>query len=397
MPQPLDVSLTAIDGPQIATITDYSQCEVEVPINDGRTARVTCSLYNEGVADIVKDGAALKVFLKIRYYGIPVFWGPLTRPRIDFPSGTIELPARDLSLRLERTFLRNGDYAVDTGYDVGGGTGMWQLLEAARLAGTAWETHTPAIPDLSIAEGFTDYGGTFPTTSTKALRGDNLWQKILDFSESRAGPDFEIRPIDEQYNPNGSDLHDPVTDWRNVSEFNVYDRQGDPDKWETLRFHHGFGRDNAEVTWEQGGDQVVNYVVAVGGDDNTLRKFARNVTSWEEVGIYQAWDAGASNDADVLEYRAHSTVKAYSRAPNYFTVAPRNDPPTARFAYRYMQDFEVGDAVLVAAKRSGVFFEETGRITKVTLTLDEDSGLVQQALEVVPDVADDSEIATGDA
>lgn len=399
MAQALDVSITDLSGVTVAYLHQYSGLEVEVPLNDARTARVTIPRNSTASAEV----APMNRLLKIRYFGIPVFWGLISRPR---RSGmAVEINAVDLTLKLQATFLRNGDYAVDTGYDFAGGIGPFQLLEAARLEGTAWETHVPAIPDLSIAEGYTDPAiPVMPVTAKKSERGAYVLEELQEYSEKTVGPDWELQPIDEAYNPNGSDLHDPVTNWRNVCEMNIYARQGDEDNWENVRFHDNFGRSNATIDWEDGGDELRNYAVAVGGEDNGSRKFGRSVPSFEEYGIYGEWIAGATGDTtgvdidEVLEQAAKSRVLAYGLPPMFLTVNPVSYPPTAQFAYRYMRDFKVGDAILAASKYDPEGLRSTiARITKVTLSQNEQTGLVDQALECVPRVVDAADVGTGDA
>lgn len=399
MAQALDVSITDLSGVTKAYLHQYSGLEVVVPLNDSRTARVTIPRNAKAATEV----SALNRLLKIRYFGIPVFWGLISRPR---RSGqTIEIGATDLSLKLQKTFLRNGDYAVDTGYDFGGGIGMFQLLEAARLAGTNWATWTPAIPDLGIAEGYTDPAIPInPVTVKKAERGAKVWEEIQEYSSKTVGPDFEIQPFDERYNPNGSAFHDPTTSWRNVCEFNVYKRQGSDTKWETIRFHDNFGRSNATIDWEDGGDEMVNYAVAVGGDDNKTRKFGRVVPSFEKYGIYGDWISGATGDttgvnvSEVLTQAAKGTVLAYGLPPAFLTVNPVTHPPDKKYAYRYMRDFIVGDTILAASKYQPEGVKSSiARITKVTLTQNEQTGLVDQALECVPRSVAAADVSSGDA
>jgi hypothetical protein len=396
--QAFDVSITDLEGKTLTTLFQYSGLEVAIPLNGPRTARLNLSLYNPKCVFV----RGYDRLLKVRFYGIPVFWGIIKNPTWTGSGGTVEVNCVDATIKLLMNFIREGDIVHDEGYDIAGGIGMWEIIEGARLSG-GWEDHDPTIPDLGIAEGFSDYESPIGVATKKVERGQQIQTEIDDFAESSVGPDWELQPIDERYNPNGSSLA-TAKGSRNFVEMNVYERQGDPDKWETVRFHHGWGVDNAEDATLEEGD-IVNYAVAVGGKGNEKRAIARNVTSWEQYGIYGEWESGGSTGEEgievnvraVLRNRASLPLMTNSYPPKTFTIIPRVEAPDDKFTLRYMRDFKVGDTAYIASKKGFQNFKGTGRITEVILTRDDASGLPRQVVTCVPrNLVDEGQIQVFD-
>lgn len=101
---------------------NYSGLQVEIPLADSRTARMTCALANPVVQHLFFDGTAdgdsvqwkigaLGRMLRVYYRGEsqPVFWGPILMATADMAQGTYEINAHDPTLRLKHHYANFSD------------------------------------------------------------------------------------------------------------------------------------------------------------------------------------------------------------------------------------------------------------------------------------------------
>ena len=249
-----DVQITLLNSTVLATLHDFSETEVFIPINESRTAKTTISVYNPM---LVKLGMGLvqplSRMLKIWYNRKLVFWGRILVPHWQGERGIVEITATDASLCYKHNNHKYGDKAVDDGYFVDG-SGMWVLAESA------------ACTQKQLAAGYPHPGVVFGNDNTvhqlhvrptgenlephvgegayrKAARGDNIWDSMVNLSQILGppaheggvpvtGPDFELVPIDAttgRTTKRGSldELHAGLEVGPGYhAQLNTYDRQG---------------------------------------------------------------------------------------------------------------------------------------------------------------------------
>lgn len=183
----------------------------------------------------------------------------------------------------------------------------------------------------------------------------------------------------------------------------VYDDQ-DPD-----------GSNLANGDWEPDGEQVKNQQVALVSSYKEhvrgIRKIARNIQSWREIGVYSSWDGiGGSNAEDASEDNiaghAMMEVQRYGRVPNflklYLPIEAREDTPERgtdeepAFLWkpRPLRDFGLGDRVLARVRKG---YMDTGlqvvRIMGMTIRQLDANNNVQWEIECVPHVTELGEIS----
>ena len=170
------------------------------------------------------------------------------------------------------------------------------------------------------------------------------------------------------------------------------------------------GMNLKSFNWEPDGENCRNQMVSLvsSGDPSKrgIRKIARNINSWLEIGVYSGWDSisGANIkdiSADNLEGHAKNEVERYGRPPSFFKVELKTEPadgtPEAgTFGHQpqWIRDFYMGDRI-TARGRQG--YMDSGdivaRIMQVTISqLDADNN-VKVELDCVPHMTDVSEIS----
>lgn len=373
----LEFHLTGIMGfgdtsaPYYGRLADPQAGEVVIPLNDSRTASVTVSAFDP----VVETLAALTqvpyaVHLKAYYNGHLVFWGPIKVRSGDFVAGTVRFDAVDMSLRLIKHFIREGDVTLEGTVDATTGEGSLPISHTGmRLLRDAGET--TSLPPLGIDDGTNDFAPS--TVGVMGVRrGDQVWNTWLQMSQT-LGPDFELEPRDD-----GDGYY---------AQLNTFTRQG-TDKSGAVQFHHGNGRQNLEALSFVEGEEYTN-LAHVLDKDLKYRETRTNASAILRTGPYIAWDAtdfdtSHTSEADsraVLDAHGDDILAAYSVpliALNLTLFADTED------GYHYLDDYGVGDTIGVAGKAGFLELPEAPyRVTRVTLSQDGDN--VRQGLEVVAD------------
>jgi hypothetical protein len=366
-------------APYYGRIADPSAGEVVIPLNDSRTASVTVSAFDPVVETLAAAIASndlhqipYETHLKAYYNGHLVFWGPVKVLGGDFTAGTLRLDAVDMSLRLIKHFIREGDTTLEGTVDATTGEGSLPIshtgMRLLRDAGT-----TSSFPPLGIDDGTNSYA---PATVgvLGVRRGDQVWNLITQMSQA-LGPDFELEPRDD------SDGY--------YCQLNTYDRQG-ADVSGTVQMHYGTGRQNLESLSFVEGEEYVN-LAHVLDKDLRYRRTRSNATGLARTGPYIYWDTtdfdtSHTSEADseaVLDARADDILDAYSEPLAALSLTLFPDAPGG---YRYLDDYKVGDTIGVAGRVGFLQLPEAPyRVMKVTLSKDGESD--RQALEVVADRA----------
>jgi hypothetical protein len=197
------------------------------------------------------------------------------------------------------------------------------------------------------------------------------------------------------------------------ADLNTYDSMG-TDRTATLTFLYDDTDPDAsnlrDFDWEPDGENTRNQQVSLMSSSDAekrgIRKIARNITSWQEIGIYSGWDSiSGANVEDVSEDNvaghAQAEVERYGRPPNYFKAYLRLEPadgtPTAGnpgHQPQFGRDFFLGDRAMFRARKgymdSGLL---EGRIIGVKLVQADQSNNVSVELDCVPHVSPTSEIS----
>jgi hypothetical protein len=358
--------------PFYGQISDPQNGEVVIPLNDSRTASVTVSVFDpvvETLATLAQVPYA--VHLKVFYEGLLVFWGPIKVRAADLVAGTIRLDAVDMTLRMIKHFIREGDLLLGGGQvDATTGDG-WLPISGDGLKRLRDATKTVSFPALGIQDG-TDSFTADPNAIIDVHRGDqiyNTWQRV----QQTLGPDWELDPTDSTV--------------QMYATLNVFNRQGS-DISAAVQFHCGTGRSNLEGLSFTEGEEYTN-LVHVLDRDLKYRRTRTNATALTRTGPYIAWDATdfstdhvSKTDAEaVLDAAGTDIINAYS-VP--LVALSLTLPIDTVDGFHYFTDYKLGDTVGVAGKAGFLELPEAPyRITKVTLSQDGDG--VRPALEVIAD------------
>lgn len=279
--------------------------------------------------------------------------------------------------------------------------GLWEIVLTGALDG-ALDPLTGSVGSLAGGDYF-----TVARSLIEIARGDNIWERVVEVSESRYGPDFELEPRDDLGVCQTHD--DTVTEWPFYCVLNTYEQQG-TDRTGTLTFTYieGAADNNLEdVEWEPSGDPVRNTVTSVGQGTETdpgERVFAHDLDSWTDIGIYVNWQNPAGGNTEftreAMRDVANDEVAAYSRPPNFFTLRVRAERPAGfdptHDIPRVYEDYDVGDTIDVDVQKGYMVFQGTGRITKITPRQLDQAGNLKCDIEVVPSVTSQASITSGD-
>jgi hypothetical protein len=358
-------------APYYGRIADPQAGEVVIPLNDSRTASVTMSVYEDAYETIAAlTQIPYAVHLKAYYNGHLVFWGPVKVRSGDFGAGTVRLDAVDMSLRLIKHFIREGDVTLEGTVDADTGEGSLPIshigMRLLRDAG-----NTLSFPPLGIDDGT----NTYAPESIGVLgvrRGDQVWNAMMQMQQT-LGPDFELEPRDD------SDGF--------YAQLNTFDRQGS-DLSPIVQMHYGTGMQNLESLSFAEGEEYIN-LAHVLDKDLLYRETRANAAAIGRTGPYIYWDATdfdtshtpEDESRDVLAAHADSILNAYSDPLVALNLALSPDTPDG---YHYLDDYGVGDTIGVAGRVGFLKLPEAPyRVMKVTLTKDGEND--RQSLEVIAD------------
>ena len=378
----LTVKVTDLQGVELGLITQFTNLEVEIPLNDSRTGRLQISMSDRNAVHILP----IKRLIKVYWGDELVVWGHIVRPRFRFSTGMIEVDIHDPTLKLKHHFHRFGDIVVDEGYPLDG-RGIYWLLESAIPIQPQLDR---GIPGNGIEWGAdsTIHQGPKPTQKPpepgsgiwgRCIRGENVWDSIQKAVMKSIGPDIEFVPVE------GLDPGFFV-------QLNVGAKPDDPgggialaqDKSESVKFMYPINCE--DFIWEPDGNAMRNYWVAVnpGGEedahDDDNKSLYHDEDSWLEYGIFGTMESvGEVVEKEVLAATAEAWVTMYAVPPDFFTVIPKRD---ALNVPKYPIDFDVGDFVTVKGDHpSGISKTHVVRVTKVTLKQEAD-GTRQGRMEI---------------
>lgn len=370
--------------PYYGRIADPQAGEVVIPLNDSRTASVTVSVFDPVVETLAAAVASndlhqipYETHLKVYYNGLLVFWGPIKVRSADLAAGTVRFDAVDLSLRLIKHFVREGDPLLAGGtVDNVTGDGYLPIShEGLRLLRDAGDT--VSFPPLGIDDGTNDFTPD-PNAIIDVHRGDQVWSTMQRIQQA-LGPDFELEPREA-----GDGFY---------CQLNTYTHQG-TDISALTQLHYGTGHQNLEALSFVEGEEYSN-LVHVFDRDLKYHRHRADATALGRTGPYITWDAtdysvnhASVSDADaeaVLDAAGDDILSAYGVPLLALSLTL---PVDTRDGLHYFIDYKVGDLVGVAAKAGFILLPEASyRITRVTISQDGES--VRQALEVVAVGADE--------
>lgn len=393
----LEVWLTNRSGSLKRRAFQFTGLEVEHILNDSRTAKVSMPLHDynalgqSNLENLRPGRRFLKVVLKLQtgsgVFRRPIHWGPIVKPIVDFEQRTVEVNSICPSLYLIRHFIRSWDVIVEITHPVNG-LALWGLAVCA-IPTEAEESS--GFPGPGIVQGAL---ATYDELrEVRGRIGENVWAKMLELAQAADGPDFDLEPIDEDYDPDGT--WEPGVFCR----LNTFQRKGADNSSgeDAVIFHYGWGRDNLEnFRWEPDFAVVRNRFIAT---SDRRRQEARAGDQIQALGMMEDWYTTSSRlDADGLREFAKGQVQAYGEVPDFFTMVPRIEQGPRDSQYgtpaRYPLDFSTGTKVRAVARVEDFTVGVNGRIISVKTTQASDVDSVRQEVIAVPEVIGDEDVAT---
>lgn len=374
----LGVVFTTRAGSSLGRPITFADWSVEVPLNDSRTGKFTISIFDP-VAVHVKP---LETFVRFYWGDWIVMNGPILNPVWNGAEGTVEVNCHDPSIWLKNHYLRYGDPAVDDGYSADG-EGIWQVLACAFPSDYQIGLGVPVLP---IAGGVSWSDATLG--SRKADRGANVWEVIQNTTELLPGPDFDLKPVDQQTLDSAFEVS---TDQGPVVMFDTYEQlmvdRSRPGQPGAVSFMFGFGLGNlSDYVLSPDGASVRNNQVIVypGGQtspvDEEHRGIADNYPSQIKYGEMEGWESGGQRDSKtMLERKAHVFTGLYDEPLENVEATVKPDS-----AARFMRDFYLGDVARFQARRGALQADVRARIMGVTLEQVEGTMEGVETLSVVP-------------
>lgn len=375
----------------------YSDLEIVHPLSDVRTCRFKSPIYDVnalGQSNIQHLKLPLRRFVKVFYLGRLIFWGPIMNPIFNLQEGTVETSAVGGAI----PWLMNHHF--HTGDDALAGVeytsdGLWDLFSAARL--TASEDASGFKELLMVAGALEAMDGLLDVDSNPVLLvpeiGANVWDTGTELTDSAAGPEFDILPIDEDHDPDGAFAAATV---KPICQLNAGERLGQDRATgaDAHIFHFGFGRTNlGNFIYAPDGSLLRNRFVAQHEDDKDLIKVAKHGDSMQAIGILEGWETPVGDyTPEGLGDYARKQVETYGEVPQTFTIEPVWDQglmgSAASTPWRYPTGFYTGDTIRGVAKKGELYVDLIGRVTNVTLTQVNAAENVQSQVEMIPEVLD---------
>lgn len=417
-----DGLIVAIDEEDTILVTQFSDLEVEHKHNEGRTGRVTISMW-----DPILDSPAFA----IAEYECAL-WIGLRRPgealaetlvygqcnviyNFDGEWGTVVLEASDpFAGKAAHHYVRQGDLALNVDSERGQMTqdayGISAILHAARNIGSQMARRMPVLGlDEHIVNDEAPNGPVFDLE-----RGQEVASLISDIA--RAAPDIDIVPSWAW----------PTTAYATMW---IYDAPGDPEAPGATQlgrnldpadpdnpvdgeviFERGVGRDNVVSCRREPGRPDTH--VHVLDDSRKYRITAVDAESSGRIGAWVAWVGArftirrpardpitgdvAPADTSALQAIGEMHIKAYGKPPPFVTMTLRPLDYAGMYQYGHpgwaaaMPGLDpggscyMGDYVRVRAEEGFCSFSELMRLDRALFTQAESNGLPILQLELVP-------------
>lgn len=370
----LDVAITDRLGEVVARPPQYQDVQVDIPLNDSRTAGVTLPIYDTYAGNDSATGhiEPIRRCLKIRYRDRLVFWGPMTQPEWNLKANTVRINAHDPTIFMKNHYFEETDavFTLPSLVTIDG-FGAWQIARAVSddLGGAAF----PGIVmgDVDSYEAPEGVASIFKGIEVN----DNVWDTFQELSEIapypagdeggsfNSGPDFEFEPFDEEY--------DPFAQWGPgaMVQLNTYEEKGiDRSATDGYIFHYGWGLMNLDnFEWSPDGS-IMRNVFKVGARKQTVERRQGNAATY---GIMEGFEARDTSELTQAKNYASWQILAYGSPPNFvkLTLNPEGGQlgSSAGTPPRYGSGYVVGDRIGVVAKK-GRFYEHIRcRIMHVTL------------------------------
>jgi len=362
----------------------YTGLSVEHPLNDSRTCKFTCPIYDINAVgqSNIQHFLPLRRYVKVFYRGRLVFNGPIIKPIFNLAENRVEVNAHDPTFWWKYHHFSEEDVALHDGVKVNG-DGLWDMADAANL-----NSQEAAAGFLSpgIVEGPTEnylLPGEEERRRYRVERGAGVFDQVAEMASFVDGPDWEVVPIDLNHDPDG------VYEAGALGMFRAYEELS-RDREDTVVFHYGWGRMNlSNFIYEPDANTVRNRMV-IESQRGALR-VAKYVDGMEEVGIMEGWESalGRHPTAESMTFQAHETVEAYGEPLSTFTIEPTWDQGLMGSAiatpWRYPNGYRPGDRIRAVAKLGRFAQDLTGRVTKVTLNQLDQAENAQSQIEVIPE------------
>lgn len=394
----LEVFISNRDGSINRRMFQYSNLEVVHAFGDARTARFTAPIddLNALFQSNIQHFLPLSRLVTMIYRGRPIFWGPITKPAFNFHQRTVEVFCHDPSIYWKNHHLDDRD-AEDNLHPLVNGVGLEELALAAEP--TTGEFADGAI-DTGILFGGPAEAYLLPGEEERRTmdmnRGDAIFEAIQNLADPLDGPEWELRPINEDYNP-----FDLAPDPGHGVMLIAREELG-TDKSDSVIFHYGFGRTNlVAFTYEPDGTAVRNRAVVTDGRGRP--QVAKYTGNWDSYGIMESWESAAGDDVKPAQRRekAKIIVQNYSHPLPIFTLEPTWDQgqmgSAAAVPWRYPTGYTVGDRIRAIAKCGRMEVDLIGRVTQVTLTQLNAAENVKAQVECVPKTIFEDDIEVGTA
>lgn len=404
------VEITDLDGNVVADVTQREQTECPVPINDGRTASVRIPIGHAAAAEVKSLERMLRVYYRPDDNDDPAFWGVIGDPDWHFKEGYVDVPAADQWFRLNRSFARFGDDVVGPSTDPHPPNSPTDYTTIRKLIVAAENTAAQQLagyPDLGIKRT-----GTGASNSASAAagghtmqieRGSNIAQKIMEIIKGAYGPDVQLYP---KLGLGASGSGTPFYVALRTFDLQGTDRTsgGGALTFRCVEPEDPMNPNNvADATWNPQGSQVRNHHTSVVQGDASqagVRVQASHGGAFALYGPLSGWDNPSGTNTKrvssaALEAHALSVLERYAHAPNFITLEAKVEPSVGTNPWpQWLQDFDVGDRVLVEIDKDNLVYSGEVRITRVHPVQVDAADNARVDIEVVPHVAAVDDIVT---
>lgn len=373
----------------------YRDLEFTHGVSDARTLTFKAPIYDInglGQSNVSHLKLPYRRFAQVFYLGHLIFWGPIVFPAFNGKEGMVEINCVGGAVPwLRKHHFHPGDDALaGVGYT---GDGLAALFAAAQL--TASEAAAGYAPLLLVDGALEAMDPLLDADANEVLYipevGANVWDAGEELTDTAAGPDFDILPIDEDHDPDGAWAAAPAGA-KPICQLNTYEEMGQ-DRSDHI-FHFNYGRTNLEnLIYAPDGNLVTNRFVAQDEQNAALIKVAKHAGELEDVGILEGWETPIGELTETgLETYARHQVRTYAKPLETVTVEPVWDQgrmgSAASTPWRYPTGYYMGDTIRGFGRKGNLTVDLLGRLMEITLSQVTPNENVRTALELVPQVAD---------